>query len=376
MTVFPTPPVALRPRDGRFGAGPSLIRRPQVETVAAAAELGTSHRQDPVKRRVQSIQEGLRSLFSLPSAYEIVLGVGGATAFWAVTTVSLVESRAKAAVFGEFGSKFAADVAAAPWAHVKAVEALPGKIATIEDDVAEADTYIYAQNETSTAVMSPLYRGAPSPALTVVDATSIAGAVEVDWDLVDVYFFSPQKCFGSEGGLWIAALSPDAVSRAQRLCVQTDRYVPSFLNLADAINQSRGHQTLNTPAIASLVMLDEQIKWMSDQGGLAAMSQKARRGADLIGAWASQRPYAAPFVADPLLRSPTVTTVDLDPSINATAVAHSLRRAGIVDIEGYRKLGRNQLRIASFPSIDTADIEALLTCLDWVIDPAWSLEHP
>lgn len=342
-----------------------------MEAVAAATELGTSHRQAPVRARVRSIQEGLRDLFSLPASYEIVLGLGGATAFWAVIASSLVESRAKAAAFGEFGAKAAADVARAPWINMELVEAPAGGLAIIDDDPAEVDTYLYPHNETSTGVMSPLYRAAPSPALTLVDATSIAGAAPVDWDVVDAYYFSPQKCFGSEGGLWVAALSPAALARADRVSTRQDRFVPSFLNLVEAAKQSRSHQTLNTPAIATLILLDEQITWMRENGGLDAMARRARRGADAIAQWATNRPFASLFVSEAQLRSPVVTTVDLDPSIDANEVCRVLEVAGIQDISGYRKLRRNQLRIASFPSIQLEDIQALLACLDWVIDQLW-----
>ncbi len=365
------PPASLLPADGRFGAGPSRIRAAQVDVLARAEELGTSHRKAPVKDRVESIQSGLAELFSLPDSYEIVLGLGGATAFWAVATASLIDVKAKAAVNGEFGAKFAADIAAAPWASLDVVEAAPGFLAMVEDDTAEADTYVYAQNETSTGVVSPLYRGAPSPALTLVDATSIAGASLVDWDLVDAYYFSPQKCFGAEGGLWIAALSPAALQRAAELVDKPGRYVPSFLNLADAARQSRVHQTVNTPAIATLILLDEQVKWMRENGGLRAMADKARTGATLIQEWAQSRPFASLFVQEPQWRSPVVTTVDFSPQIDVNALASTLRKVGIVDIEGYRKLGRNQLRIASFPSIPTADIAALLDSLDYLIDQQW-----
>lgn len=368
MSMIPLPPASLLPADGRFGAGPSRIRPSQLEVVAHASEMGTSHRQAPVKSRVRSIREGLRELFSLPPSYEIALGLGGATSFWAVAATSLVESQAKAAVFGEFGAKFAADVASAPWASVEIVEAPAGQLAEVHDERAEADVYAYPHNETSTGVVSPLYRGAPTPALTVVDATSIAGALTVDWEMPDVYYFSPQKCFGSEGGLWIALLSPAAQERAARLATSRDRFMPASLNLAEALRQSTADQTINTPAIATLILLDEQIQWMLDQGGLPAMQRKAQSGADTIQRWAEERSFASLFVEVPEWRSPVVTTVDFAQEIPALKIAAALRDVGIVDIDGYRKLGRNQLRIASFPSIDQADIEALLACLDWMIE--------
>lgn len=359
----------MLPSDGRFGAGPSRIRPEQVEALASATELGTSHRKPAVKARVHSIREGLSELFTLPSGYEIAIGNGGATAFWSVAATSLVRERAKSAVFGEFGGKCAADWAGAPWLEVTVNGAPAGELAEVRDDVAQADVYAYPQNETSTGVASGLYRGAPGGALTVVDATSIAGASAVDWDLIDAYYFSPQKCLGSEGGVWLSVLSPAAVERAEELSAnRAGRFMPSFLNLASALKQSRLDQTLNTPAIATLILLDEQIKWLLDQGGLAVAQDKAAAGAELIGNWANQREWAEMFVKNPEQRSIVTSTVDLAPEIPAAEVASVLRTVGIFDIEGYRGLGRNQLRIASFPSVETADIEALLACVDWVVD--------
>ncbi|WRS31121.1 phosphoserine transaminase [Actinomycetaceae bacterium MB13-C1-2] len=364
--IYPPSPQML-PSDGRFGAGPSRIRQEQVDALYAATELGTSHRKPAVKSRVHSIREGLSELFTLPSGYEIAIGNGGATAFWSVAAASLVRERAKCAVFGEFGKKCASDWAAAPWLQVVVNEAPPGELSAVRDDIAQADVYAYPQNETSTGVASGLYRGAPGDALTVVDATSIAGASTVDWDLVDTYYFSPQKCLGSEGGLWLSILSPAAAQRAEELSAnKAGRFMPSFLNLASALKQSRLDQTLNTPAIATLILLDEQIKWLLDQGGLAAAQDKAAAGAKLIADWAEKRPWAQMFVKDPEERSIVTSTVDLAPEVPAAEVASVLREVGILDIEGYRGLGRNQLRIASFPSVETADIGALLECIDWV----------
>ncbi len=368
MNYTALPPAHLLPGDGRFGSGPSRIRAEQMKVLSEASEMGTSHRQAPVKARVRSIKEGLRELFSIPEGYEIAFGMGGATAFWAVATTSLIEHSAHAAVCGEFGAKFAADIAAAPWASVQVTEVPAGQLALIPGDAPAADTYVYAQNETSTGVVSPLYRAGSSPALTLVDATSIAGATEVTWDEVDAYYFSPQKAFGSEGGLWVSVLSPAAVDRAERLAGSNDRYMPSFLNLAEALKQSRLDQTLNTPAIATLVLFDEQVKWMLQSGGIEAMQARARAGSTLIQDWATERPFASLFVENPPWRSPVTTTVDFAPEIDADALAKTLRQVGIVDIEGYRKLGRNQLRFASFPSIPTQDIQSLLNCLDWMIE--------
>ncbi len=367
MTALPLPPADLLPADGRFGAGPSRIRQEQVAALCAATELGTSHRKPPVRLRVRSIQDGLRDLLAVPSDYEVVLGQGGATAFWAAATTSLISESARLAVFGEFGGKFAADVASTPWLSADIVEGAPGTLVTIGQNAATADVYAYPQNETSTGVVSPLYRGAPG-ALTVVDATSIAGAGPVDWQVTDVYYFSPQKVFGAEGGLWVAIMSPAAVARAEELASQPDRYMPSFLNLAAAVKQSRRNQTVNTPSISTLILLDEQIRWMLSQGGLTTTSAKAAGGAALVQDWAQTRPYASLFVQDPLWRSPTVTTVELDRRLPAARIAGALREVGILDIDGYRGVGRNQLRIPSFPNIDHADIEGLLASLDWMAE--------
>ena len=333
MQKIPLPPQDLLPEDGRFSAGPARIRPQQVEALCRATELGTSHRADPVKERVRSVQEGLKALFSLPEGYEIALGQGGATEFWPIIATSLARQSVKAAVFGAFGDKAAKDVAAAPWLDTEIVEAPAGQIAIIQDSSAEADVYMYAANETATGVVSPLYRGAPGSkeSITVVDATSIAGAQTVDWAEVDAYYFSPQKVFGAEGGLWVSVLSPAAVARAESLAGATDRYVPAIMNLAAAIKQSRAHQTVNTPSISTLILLDEQVKWMRESGGLEAMASKAARGAEMIQRWAEEKPYASLFVEVPQLRSPTVTTVDFADEIPIREVARALREVGVSD---------------------------------------------
>lgn len=357
----------MLPKDGRFSSGPARIRPEQVAALTKSTELGTSHRQHPVRARVQSIQEGLQALFSLPDGYEIVLGQGGATAFWPVIATSLAREKAAAAVFGEFGAKGASDVAAAPWLTTTAVEAMPGTLASVEH-LPGYDAYMYPQNETSTGVISPLYRAQEPGSLTIVDATSIAGAAPVEWENVDAYYFSPQKCFGSEGGLWLAVLSPAAKARAFEVESMPGRYVPQILSLTKAIKQSAAHQTLNTPSISTLVLLDEQVRWMNESGGLEAMSAKALEGAQRVRTWAQQRPYASLFVENPALRSPVTTTVDFDEAVPLDEIVPALRKVGIYDIEGYRKLGRNQLRIPSFPNIETSDIDALLDTLQWVTE--------
>ncbi len=359
-------PEQLRPADGRFGAGPSLIRRPQIDVLASSSIWGTSHRQPPVINLVKSIQEGLTQLFSLPEGYEIVLGNGGATAFWAMASISLIRSRAHFASFGEFGSKFAADAASSPWIETSVVEGAPGTLSRLEP-VAGVDTYAYPHNETSTGVCSDIYRVEGEDVLTLVDATSVAGAAEVDLTATDAYYFSPQKAFGSEGGLWVAILSPAAIARGAELNSRDDRPQFGFLNLTSAVAASRKGQTVNTPAIGTLLLLDEQIRWMLQLGGLAAVAQKSLRGATLVREWAQSRDFTELFVTEPQWRSPVITTVDLDPSIPVAELCAALRRAGIVDVEGYRGLGRNQLRIASFPSVDEDDIAALLASIDYLV---------
>lgn len=363
-------PQTLLPEDGRFGAGPSLIRKEQLAVLGEAEVWGTSHRKPPVINLVKSVQSGLTELFSLPAGYEITLGNGGASAFWAISAVSLVRERARLAVFGEFGAKFANDLAAAPWLTTSVTNAPAGELARVDTFVEDfpADVYAYPQNETSTGVMSNIYRAPETGALTVVDAVSIAGAVEVDLSLVDAYYFSPQKCFGSDGGLWLAVLSPAAQERSAKLVADKGRPQFGFLDLNAAVVASRKGQTANTPAIGTLLLLNEQIQWMLTGGGLPAMAAKARRGAEAIWSWANRRDYARLFVENPEWRSPVVTTVDLDESIPVKDLSAALRRHGIVDVEGYRGLGRNQLRIASFPSVATADIEATLASVDYLVE--------
>jgi Phosphoserine aminotransferase len=331
--------------------------------MCSAPQWGTSHRKAPVKNLVATVQDGLSDLFSLPDGYEIVLGNGGSTAFWSLACTSLIKSAGSFAVFGEFSSKFAKDAEGSPWLRATDYTAPAGQVAILEAD--DSDIGAYPQNETSTGAASPLYR-APQE-LTIVDATSIAGASVVDLELVDVYYFAPQKCFGSDGGLWIAIMSPAAIERAFSLAQKDDRPHFGFLDLKAAILASRKNQTVNTPAIGTLLLMASQIQWMQDLGGLPATSAKSAAGARLIQEWAENRDFAKCFVENPKWRSPVVTTVDIDDDIPVSELANTLRQVGIVDIEGYRGLGRNQLRIASFPSIDTEDIAALLGCLDWVI---------
>lgn len=369
--VLPTIPVALLPSDGRFGSGPAKVRDAQVAALAAAGRtlLGTSHRQAPVKAVVHRVRAGLAELFALPEGYEVALGNGGSTAFWDLATLCLVEQRSAHAVFGEFGAKFAAAARRAPFlADPVVTDVAPGTSA-VPEAVDGVDAYAWPHNETSTGAIAPVRRVPGSReqgALVLVDATSGAGGLPVDVAQTDAYYFAPQKSFSSDGGLWLALLSPEAVERAAR--VEQGRWVPEFLSLTTAVQSSRADQTLNTPAVATLVLLAEQVEWMLAQGGLAWCAERTATSAGHLYSWADARDWASPFVTDPAQRSTVVGTIDLDPRIEATTVTRALRAAGIVDIEPYRKLGRNQLRVAMFPSVDPEDILALTACLDHVVD--------
>jgi phosphoserine aminotransferase len=367
-----TIPADLLPHDGRFGSGPSKVRDEQVAALAAVGRtlLGTSHRQAPVRSLVGRVRAGLAELFGLPEGYEVVLGNGGSTAFWDVATLCLVDRRAQHAAFGEFGAKFAAATSRAPFLEPSSVRtAEPGSVALPEPEDG-VDLYAWPHNETSTGVMAPVRRvrgSADAGALTVVDATSAAGGLPVDVAETDVYYFAPQKGFASDGGLWLALLSPAAVERAGRV-EASGRWVPEFLSLTTAVASSRLDQTLNTPALATLVLLAEQLDWLLGHGGLGwAAARTAESAAHLYG-WADRRPWATPFVTEPSLRSTVVGTVDLDPAVDAAAVAAVLRAHGVVDVDPYRKLGRNQLRVGTFPSVEPDDVRALLACVDHVVD--------
>lgn len=363
------PPVLL-PRDGRFGCGPSKVRPEQVAALsdAGATLLGTSHRKPPVKRLVGSVRAGLVDLFALPDGWEVVLGNGGTTVFWDAATFGLVDRRSEHLVFGEFSSKFADAAAGAP--HLDTPIVLTSEPGDHPAVVAEADVdaFAFTHNETSTGVAMELRRPAgPNGRLVLVDATSAAGGLRWDPAEVDVYYFAPQKCFASDGGLWIAACSPAAVERIERIAA-SDRWRPASLDLGIALENSRLDQTYNTPAIATLVLLDEQIRWMLDHGGLDWAAARSAASAHVLYSWAEARPWATPFVADPPKRSTVVGTIDLDASIDANAVCAALRANGIVDTDSYRKLGRNQLRIGMFPAIDTRDVEALTVSIDYVVE--------
>ncbi len=375
VTVTPatvTIPPHLLPSDGRFGSGPAKVREAQVRALADVGRtlLGTSHRQAPVRTLVGRVRAGLGELFGLPDGYEVALGNGGSTAFWDLATLCLVEQRSAHAVFGEFGSKFAAAAARAPFLAEPVVTEVPAGTSATPAAADGVDVYAWPHNETSTGAVAPVRRvpgSADQGALVVVDATSAAGGLAVDVAQTDAYYFAPQKSFSSDGGLWLAVLSPAAVERAARI-ESSGRWVPEFLSLTTAVRSSRADQTLNTPAIATLVLLAEQVDWMLANGGLAWCAERTATSAGHLYGWAEARDWAAPFVADPAQRSPVVGTIDLDPRIEAPTVARILRAHGIVDVEPYRKLGRNQLRVAMFPSVEPDDVLALTACLDHVVD--------
>ncbi len=360
-------PTHLLPADGRFGSGPSRIRAEQLESLSALGQglLGTSHRQPPVRELVGHVRRQLLNFFGAPAGYEVVLGNGGTTTFWDVASFGLVRERAQLVDSGEFGSKFVAAVAGAPFlAEPQVLRAERGSSRAPE--LAEGiDTYCWVHNETSTGVLAPVQRVADEGALSVVDGTSAAGGAAIDAGETDVYYFAPQKAFASDGGLWFALLSPAALQRAEELA---GRWVPPSLSLTSAIDNSRQDQTLNTPALATLVLMSEQLDWLMDQGGLDFATARTAASSSTLYDWAQHRSFAEPFVKEPALRSPVVGTIDFDESVDAAALAATLRANGIVDTEPYRKLGRNQLRIGMYPAVDPADVEALTACIDYVVE--------
>jgi phosphoserine aminotransferase len=370
----PTPtdikiPVELLPSDGRFGSGPSKVRPEAVEAVSAAATnlLGTSHRQPAVKSLVGRIRAGLKDLWGLPEGYEVVLGNGGATCFWDVATFGLIEASSQHLVFGEFSSKFAAASAAAPHLGQPQVIESPTGTHPWPETSPAVDFYALTHNETSTGVMMEIHRPEGSEgSIIAVDATSGAGGLRLDPSQVDAYYFAPQKCFGSDGGLWVAVLSPAALERAARI-QSSGRWVPASLDLNIAIEQSRLDQTYNTPALATLIMFTNQLEWMLAGGGIDFSAGRSEKSAQTLYGWADSASFASPFVAKPDERSNVVGTIDFDETVDAALVAKILRANGIVDTEPYRKLGRNQLRIAMFPAIDPSDVEALTRCIDHVV---------
>ncbi len=368
-------PDQLKPADGRFGSGPSRVRRAQLDYVAGpgAALIGTSHRQKPVRDLVGRVRAGIAELLQPPDGYQVILGNGGTTAFWDAAACCLVRERALHLAYGEFSSKFAACTRGAPFLRNPIViEAEPGDAPdpAAPVDHREYDVVAWAHNETSTGVMVPVARPAAADgALVLIDATSGAGGLPVDVGQADVYYFAPQKGFASDGGLWLAVMSPAALARLDEVvALKDERWVPDFLSLPIARENSLKDQTYNTPAIVTLLLLADQLNWMLGQGGLDAMVARTTASSTHLYEWAERHDHAMPFVADPAKRSLVVGTIDFDDEVDAAALAATLRANGIVDVEPYRKLGRNQLRVAMFPATDPADVEALTACIDWVLE--------
>ena len=371
MSTYPTLPSNLIPTDGRFGCGPSKVRPAQLEAIARGADvIGTSHRQPAVKNLVGEVREGLAALFDLPDGYEVILSLGGATAFWDAATFGVIKQRSAHLTFGEFSSKFAKAAAKAPWLdEPRLVQADPGSAPSPAEfnglDSEDADVVAWAHNETSTGAMVPVTRP-DTEALVLIDATSGAGGLPVSMQDADIYYFSPQKCFASDGGLWLAAMSPAALDRIAEVKA-SNRFIPAFLDLQTAVDNSRKNQTYNTPAVATLLMLAEQVSWMNANGGLDGMVERTSANAQALYGWADAHELAAPFVQDPAQRSLVVGTIDFDARVDAAELAKALRANGILDTEPYRKLGRNQLRIGMFPAIESQDVRTLTQAIDWLL---------
>ena len=363
-------PAELLPQDGRFGCGPSKVRLAQIDYLASVGRtiLGTSHRQAPVRNLVGQIRDGLADLFSLPEGYEIILGNGGSTAFWDIAAFGLVRQRAQHLAFGEFSAKFASVTQKAPFLGAPTI--IKGEPGTLTTPTAEVgiDVYAWAHNETSTGVMAPVSRvdGADEGALVLIDATSGAGGLPLDIAESDVYYFGPQKCFAADGGLWLAAFSPAALARVDEIAA-SGRWVPDFFSLPTAISNSRLNQTYNTPAVSTLALLSNQIEWINGQGGLDWAVKRTTDSSSRLYAWAEATPYTSPFVADPSARSLVVGTIDFTDEVDAASVAASLRANGVVDVEPYRKLGRNQLRVGMFPAVDPDDISKLISSIEYIV---------
>ncbi|CAM3492352.1 phosphoserine transaminase [Mycobacterium frederiksbergense] len=362
-----TIPADIKPKDGRFGCGPSKVRPEQLAALAAAGDLfGTSHRQAPVKNLVGRVRDGLRQLFALPDGYEVILGNGGSTAFWDAAAFGLVDKKSLHLTYGEFSAKFASCVAKNPFVGDPIIVKADAGSAPEPVSDPSVDVVAWAHNETSTGVAVPVQRPA-GDALVLIDATSAAGGLPVDIRDTDAYYFAPQKSFASDGGLWFAALSPAALARIDAIAA-TDRWVPDFLSLPIAVENSLKNQTYNTPAIGTLILMAEQIDWMLANGGLDWAVKRTADSSARLYSWAETSSFATPFVTDPKLRSQVVGTIDFADSVDAAAVAKALRANGIVDTEPYRKLGRNQLRVAMFPAVDPEDVSALTACVDWVVE--------
>ena len=368
MTI--TIPTDLLPADGRFGCGPSKVRPEALQALATdgAALMGTSHRQAPVKSLVKRVREGLTQLFDLPDGYQVVLGNGGTTAFWDAATIGLIRERSAHGTYGEFSAKFASGVAEAPFLGEPVIaKAAPGSLA-LPTGQPGIDAYAWAHNETSTGVMAPVVRptDADADALVLIDATSGAGGLPVDVAQTDVYYFAPQKSFASDGGLWVALMSATALERVAEIKA-SDRWIPGFLDLSIAVDNSSKDQTYNTPAVATLFLLADQIDWMLGLGGLSGAVARSQESSSRLYRWAEETEYTTPFVAEPDQRSYVVGTIDFDDAVDAALIATTLRAHGVVDVEPYRKLGRNQLRVGMFPAIDPDDVSALTACIDHVV---------
>jgi phosphoserine aminotransferase len=364
-------PEELKPTDGRFGCGPSKVRPEALAALVSsgASVLGTSHRQAPVKTLVRRVREGVATLFGLPEGYQVILGNGGTTAFWDAAALGLVRERAQHLTYGEFSTKFATVTAKAPFlADPVVIKSDPGDAPDNRSNP-DVDVYAWAHNETSTGVAVPVVRpaGATGDQLVLIDATSGAGGLPVDITQADVYYFAPQKVFASDGGLWIAIASPAALDRVAEIAA-TDRWIPEFLSIATALDNSVKDQTLNTPAVATLFLLADQLDWLNGQGGLEWATKRTQDSSSRLYDWAQAREFTSPFVARPELRSQVVGTIDFADSVDAATVAKALRANGIVDTEPYRKLGRNQLRIGMFPAVEPDDVSALTACIDYVVE--------
>ena len=363
-------PKNLLPVDGRFCSGPSKVRPAQANAVAAAATtlLGTSHRQAPVKNLVGRVREGLSTLFELPAGYEILLGNGGTTLFWDAATFSLIEKKSQHLSFGEFSSKFAAAAKAAPF--LDDPDVIEATVGTRAEAVAKPgiDLYGLTHNETSTGVVAPIVRpsGVDDGAIVAVDATSIAGGIVVDPTQFDCYYFAPQKCFAADGGIWLAACSPAAIERIDRISA-SDRWIPAILDLKTCVDNSRSNQTLNTPAVATMIMLAEQVDWMLSNGGLSWAASRSEKSSSILYGWAESSSFASPFVANPDDRSPVVGTIDID-GFDAPLLCDILRNNGVLDTDSYRKLGRNQIRIGMFPAVEPDDVAALCATIDYIAE--------
>jgi phosphoserine aminotransferase len=360
-------PADLKPKDGRFGSGPSKVRPEQLQALVDSGHLfGTSHRQAPVKNLVGRVRDGVKQLFSVPEGYEVILGNGGSTAFWDAAAFGLIDKRSLHLAFGEFSAKFAAAVAGNPFVGDPIiVKADPGTAPAPQSDPS-VDVVAWAHNETSTGVAVPIQRPA-GEALVVIDATSAAGGLPVDVADTDAYYFAPQKNFASDGGLWLAIMSPAALARVEQIAA-SGRWVPDFLSLPIAVDNSLKNQTYNTPAIGTLVLMADQLDWLNGNGGLDWAVKRTADSSQRLYSWAERTSYTTPFVADAALRSQVVGTIDFSDQVDAAAVAKALRANGIVDTEPYRKLGRNQLRVAMFPAVDPDDVSALTACVDWVVE--------